>query len=573
MKNYLLICEIGPIFDFTSQSRKTVDFWGASFLFSYLMAEVGRVICQKDGRIFLPYLDDNPMFLEDGEVTCGSVPDQIYAVFEKSKKEAIEKALEDIIVTTMKEKIIPHFSATAGVSFSDTNKSEIQKFINFFYIVNEIRGDTPTYNEFIEAERKIRMRAAFRPFEQATSSSGINKWEKCNLCGDRQKVFQIDIEKDAKDLLDTERICSVCLLKRYLPKIAEKLNPNIKAPSGEDHYQSTSDIAAIPIRERMKLFESFIPECLKKLDEKDRILREECKAGPDEGQGRGYFDMSLNALKDFRETFKQCEDRLKENGGDYMPFAWLNRPFYSIVYMDGDNMGEVLKKNADNFEPYIKKASELLSKFSSSVNKIITDYCGQLIFAGGEDINFVIHPEYLLDCVEKLNESYNRLFAEDDLTKPMAEKFTLSTGAIVCYHKYPLSEAIRRAGAMLKEHAKQHKGKNATAISLIKGHTETLNLTFSNSLIDKLKAMKECLIKADISRTTPYRIEEHKELFSLIADETLRKNFLYTIIAGTRNPHRENKEIEELVELLTSFGHTATMINALLFARFLSGEK
>lgn len=32
-KNYLLICEIGPIGEFVKETRKTVDFWGASFIF------------------------------------------------------------------------------------------------------------------------------------------------------------------------------------------------------------------------------------------------------------------------------------------------------------------------------------------------------------------------------------------------------------------------------------------------------------------------------------------------------------------------------------------------------------
>lgn len=316
-KHHLLICEIGPIYDFTRQSRKTVDLWGASFLFSYLMAEVARTICRKDGRIFLPYLDDNPMFLEDGEVTCGSVPDQIYAVFDKSEREAIEKALKDIIVTTIKEKIIPHLSVAAGVSFSDTNKSEIQDFFNFFYIIHEITGDKPTYDEFIEAERKIKLRAAFRPFEQATSSSSINKWGKCNLCGDRKKICDKKIEKKPKELLDTERICSVCLLKRYLPNIAKELNANIKAPVKEEHYKSTSDIAAIPITRRMELFEILIPKDFQRLKITDAELKTQCEAEIDEGQGRCYFDTSLNALKDFRETFKKCEDAFKSSDDDY----------------------------------------------------------------------------------------------------------------------------------------------------------------------------------------------------------------------------------------------------------------
>ncbi len=115
-------------------------------------------------------------------------------------------------------------------------------------------------------------------------------------------------------------------------------------------------------------------------------------------------------------------------------------------------MGEILKANKDNFSPYIKRVSQILSVFSNSVYDIVTKYHGQLIFAGGEDVNFIIHPEYLLECIKELNERYNNYFHDEPLTCKMGEKFTLSAGAVICYHKYPLSRTILNAGMMLKDY-------------------------------------------------------------------------------------------------------------------------
>lgn len=161
-KNYLLICEIGPIYDFVRQSRKTVDFWSASFLFSYVMSEVARDITSNGGAIFLPHLDNNPMYAGSGTITCGSVPDQIYATFTDSQRSTIENRLKTVLEDVIKV-IAPKIEAMARQKDSRLEglvHSEIKNFFQFFYIIHEINGIQPTFDEFVEAERKIRMRYA-----------------------------------------------------------------------------------------------------------------------------------------------------------------------------------------------------------------------------------------------------------------------------------------------------------------------------------------------------------------------------------------------------------------------------
>lgn len=300
-------------------------------------------------------------------------------------------------------------------------------------------------------------------------------------------------------------------------------------------------------------YKALIRECEQISEEKD-------------SEGRFFYDPNL------RKKFTAWKKSLTEKYQDKIKLPWLDRPFYSIISMDGDNMGNILKENRDKFPGYIQDVSRIISDFSNAVNATVSRNQGQLIFAGGEDINFVIHPEYLLDCIGELNNLYNGYFLKNDLTKPMAEKFTLSAGVVVCYHKYPLSQAILSACGMLRK-AKKFRGKNATAISLIKGHTETFNFAFSNKLIGDLKRLKELLLSADISRTTPYRIKESEEVLKAITDARHKENYLYTIIAGTRGVDKANAEIMEIVGLLMKFEGIDAMINALLYARFLAGDK
>ncbi|GAB4541016.1 MAG: hypothetical protein Fur0020_10360 [Thermodesulfovibrionia bacterium] len=584
MTNYLFICEIGPIDEFVQETRKTVDFWGASFVFSFLMSHVAKEIKAQGGTIFLPYLDDDPLVSDKGKVTCGSVPDRIYAIIKGDKKDEFRKVLNIAIQEGVK-RLIDEIKKEGSLTGVTLNEGEITEFFNFFYIFHEIKGDKPDYDEFLEAERKISIRYALRPFEQL--SVEMDKWKKCDLCGKRKMVYEVrrDFTPGA-EFHNVERICSVCIIKRFLPDGIKGMFGNNKGVEFiEPAYKSTSDIAAIPIITHLNKLE-YTTDCydnVKTLVEKvkqeyrEKLKEESKRVGkgiiPDIDEGRSFFDVSLPSLRNFREEYRKCEKTIKETNKDCVPLRWLDRPFFSVVYMDGDNMGDILKANKDNFPDYVSSVSKLIASFSRGVYDIITKkYDGQLIFAGGEDITFIIHPEFLLECISELATSYNKIFQQDNLTRDNANMFTLSAGAVIAYHKYPLSRVIKNSYKMLTEHAKSHPNKDATAISLIKGHTEVLRFSISNTLIDNLIDLKGLVLKSHISRTTPYRIYESKEILQSISDDDSRRNYLRSILEATRDLPRDI-DIEELVAILMRFGDIDTMIDALLFARFLAGER
>lgn len=546
------------------------------------MAKVAKNIKGNGGTIFLPFLDNDPLVSERGRVACGSVPDRIYALISEDKKENIENALKTII----KEIIENIIQATKKVEIFNSvtlNSSEITDFFNFFFIFHEIKGNEPEYYEFLEAERKISMRYAIRTFEQ--SSTEVNKWEKCDLCGNRKMVYGIQQDyAHGTKFHNIERICSVCVIKRFLPEIMERLFENNKEIEFvEPQYKSTSDIAAIPLNahfEKLKHLTKCHDEVQKlvsklKQEYKEKLKEEQCKTGIklnlDIDEGRSFFDLSLPSLRNFRKKYKECEDTIKKAIKDFEPLRWLDRPFFCVVYMDGDNMSDILRVKRNAFSAYTKKVSELIAQFSRGVYDIVIGYEGQLIFAGGEDITFVIHPECLLECIARLTTEYNSIFLNDPLTKPDSDRFTLSAGAVVAYHKYPLSRVIENSYKMLTKYAKNHPDKNATAISLIKGHTEVLNFTISNNLINDVIGLKRHLLSSDISRTTPYRIAESRELLKVITDDETKENYLRSIIEATRDVRY--RDMDNLVKLLMKFRDIDTMIDVLLFARFLAGEK
>ncbi|MEW6601436.1 MAG: hypothetical protein AB1499_10745, partial [Nitrospirota bacterium] len=120
---------------------------------------------------------------------------------------------------------------------------------------------------------------------------------------------------------------------------------------------------------------------------------------------------------------------------------------------------------------------------------------------------------------------------------------------------------------------KNYPGKNATAIQLIKGHTDTLSFTIPNDRIEDLLKLKEHFLAGEISRTTPYRIEESRDLLEAITDREARRKYLCTILKATRGKHTNDDEISTQSRLLMNFSDTDAMITSLLYARFLAGDK
>ncbi len=547
------------------------------------------------GNIIRPDLQNDLMFNDTlrgkNKVRAGSIPDQLYAVITSEKKQEFQKKLIKEFVGIL-ETIVCDVQKNNGMDSVPLRSDEIHKYFNFFFIFHPIKADYPTYPEFVEAEKKIKVRSLTYCFAEQ-NEPGVLKWDKCDLCGERKGVYVIN--GSAQHLVDRERICSVCMLKRFLFKAVE-------TTAFEPKYQSTSDVAAVPINKRYRelLEKPLIKEKRDGIENTYDELLGWCKSNTDELSdantgvrfseplGRCLFMDKAPMLREFRESFKKLEE-----DAEFLPTPWLERPFYAIVYMDGDNMGGAFRDGGNDLKKVSDTVSSTLTQFTHEAEEIVSKHSGQLIYAGGDDVNFIIHPEYLTGCVEELVSKYKELFSQSvarnggilpQTIKDKLLNLSLSTGAVVCYHKYPLSEAIKRSYKTLIDKAKNVYGKNALAIHLIKGHTETFTLAIPNALLQNVATLKDKIANGAISRTTPYRLREEEHLLDqlLAASKEKFEKYLCTVLEGTRSNKHRRKELEEIVRLLSGFANVedkdkkksaATMIDVLLYLRFLTGGR
>ncbi len=142
-------------------------------------------------------------------------------------------------------------------------------------------------------------------------------------------------------------------------------------------------------------------------------------------------------------------------------------PYYALLQMDGDNMGQTIG-SVQSIEEHMA-ISRTLSQFArQEVPRIVQQqHPGRLIYAGGDDV-LALHPlSQLLETSWQLQSTYHDYMARQ--IREMggnSEKATVSMGIAIAHHLMPLS-LVRQAAQQAEEKAKRHYGRNALVITLL----------------------------------------------------------------------------------------------------------
>lgn len=126
--------------------------------------------------------------------------------------------------------------------------------------------------------------------------------------------------------------------------------------------------------------------------------------------------------------------------------------YYAVVQADGDNMGKLLESLQSDDE--VKEFSKTCLNYTTSAAKMIDEFGGVVIYAGGDDLLFIAPLENAGKNMEKQN-----LF---QLCNNIADIFrnsfnnykdspTLSFGISINYKHFPLYEAVSDALGLLEE--------------------------------------------------------------------------------------------------------------------------
>ncbi len=265
-----------------------------------------------------------------------------------------------------------------------------------------------------------------------------------------------------------------------------------------------------------------------------------------------------NKISDFKENKRADGRRKAEQKTDFdKPYR-----YFALVQADGDNMGKVLEKVANqNLELF----SERCMKFSQEAAKTIHQFGGVTVYAGGDDLLFMA-PLYsnkaegeqgrtVMELCKDLDALFREYFDDNFINKITGEKgvtaerkLALSFGITLNYHKSPLYEALKQTLFLLFVEAKGRK--NAKVIELTKNSGSKISVPlYNNSEVEsELIKLIHLQDEEEVVNSILYHLHEFEVLYDIAFNEGEEriKNFFYNMFDRHVEEDAENKTNDEI---------------------------
>jgi CRISPR-associated protein Cmr2 len=515
-----LLFSLGPVQGFIAEARRTRDVWAGSFLLSWLSAIAMREIAEAAGSedcFRLPRLERDPLYrgLINGndEVDYqASLPNHCEVLIPAGKPfdpnvcakavQAKWHALADKVWTAFLE---PALSGNALDKTWDIWTRQIgDEHKGPFWEVQwvlvpasdpaddwlERRKLWRTWPDLADEEPDLcTMMGDWQELSGHNRATPAGKTAQAGFWQDvREHIVEaLDRGKTLIELRDAERLCAISFVKRMFPllppgtlaKVIEWPAP-ATGPKGrriDNSYRpSTAYLAAGHWLERawkdaQKECKDFAKQlggvqdtlALRLAERADRLRLVPGHPPFAQIDGKMFFEGSYQAETELKQIEKDDKDKLLKAlaaiadvkitvGGKAEETVGRPSPYYAVLRMDGDSMGTF----AEN-----KLLPVMLAMFANRVRKVVPEYHGELVFAGGDDLLALLPLEDALDAAIALRAEWAR-WVERRI--PGA---TISAGLVYVHYEVALRWALEEARRQLDGIAKEVNGRDSLAISVM----------------------------------------------------------------------------------------------------------
>lgn len=280
-----------------------------------------------------------------------------------------------------------------------------------------------------------------------------------------------ELRPDGREVLDAFGV-----IKRFNAIAKTPVNPYLGFPS-------TSSIASIPFLESVvQNTPDKVKWYRKKLEElfdsdpqnKGRLFRVRDRNDPWPYDGDFFYPETLeleNLAKEYHlehpdsQKLKQAQTGLADLRKNQSP-----SPYYAIVVLDGDSMGEKVNQCLLTSDPEKahNKFSELISKFAEQAGNMILYPRGLMIYNGGDDVLAFAPIDQVVEIAGELAAAFTRITGELANVYPNLKAGTVSAGIAIVHHRYPLAAALRAARDAEHDAKYAHPEKNMLSVRLLK---------------------------------------------------------------------------------------------------------
>ena len=468
---YLFLASIGPVQSFIASARRTGDLQFGSWLLSELAKAAAKSITSDNHleRLIFPAPESIADLADTG--TLLNVANKIVAVIDDSPQN-VGNAVRAAINTRLHNIQKRAYQGMGPIDDEMANK-QIDDLVECFWVA--VPYDPQHY---VSTRKKLEAAMAARKNTRDFPKVewGSNKL-KSSIDGQLESVITdskyyqrgdsvVEREKKSKALYTgykakpAERLSGVDLLKR-------RGSPLLEGTPVEG-FPSTSHIATLPFLARLDLLpKTELPNIQSRWNEyisklQDIALSPTLEQIPHtisphailgKYEGSLLFEERLVDVVDVTPNNKAQLQEVKTALRDFYQKVdgVLGKvrpsPYYAILLADGDRMGKVIdnQKDAESH----RTLSKALDGFADSVQTIINNNQGALIYAGGDDVLTFVPLHTLIACAKELHQTFDKRLGS--FTDAENQKPTLSVGIAIVHHLDSLQDSLNLARAAEKK--------------------------------------------------------------------------------------------------------------------------
>ncbi len=493
MTSSILLFTFSPVQSFIAEARRAADLYTGSQILVEL-AKAAATAIGWENVIYPASQEDIPnrivakVSLDKAADIAGKAREALLSKW----REITDSALAEKHVIDGKQEENPFFQyilkndddvwkkiwdRQTGKDYEETDRDYLWEI---FWSAAELKDDSPdSYRKtYEEAERLLiaaKFNRSFQPAEEPGFKDSLSgKREALHPQGKDGKEFWTSISGEDSDIAPVqirpngrERLDAIGAIKRF-SRIARE-----KKLEGFRHFPSTSSVASEDFYAVVKLLpelEAYNNAARGLLKKKKYVVRTQGKWDYD---GDLFYEETLtpqrmtndygfkdndprlvnlaNAVAQLQKLYKTTEEAVKPQKDNPSARAKPS-PYYAIVVLDGDDMGDRIK-SCHSAEEH-KKFSEDIAAFAKEVDTIARKNYGYVIYNGGDDVLAMAPLSTAFKFAKELATEFKSKMSN-----------TASAGIAVTHHLSPLGAALRAAREAEKA-AKAVTDKGAVCVGL-----------------------------------------------------------------------------------------------------------
>ena len=486
---------VGPVQGFVSQSRRTRDLWGSSYLLAFLSAHAMHGAHMAGGRIVQPVVAEDPLYRwvsgnpTDESPRIGSVPNHF--VIELDGDAADVRPVADAAVVALDDAWMRVCDSVWGrfvehaCAAGNGTEAIWRRQVRGFWEVSWAAGPSDGRDNLLA--RRKHWRSHQPPVEPGDKCTVMHHLQEVSghtrpASGRQQDRFwqRLGSRLGKLDLRDNERLCAVALVKRLFPK-PEAARDALGWSVDASHWPSTVYVGAVPWMRRVV---ETVPDQAREYAAAVRSY-----AGRDllPMERAAFTDLNLPAAGEFakldanylhREFLtserlrpvvdgatdgvrRELDERLRNlYAAQDAQGRQIGPPstFYALLLADGDRLGTLVSGLGG---PVV---SDALASFTSGVPEVVAQHHGVTVYAGGDDVLAMLPVRDAMNCAAAVSSAYRAAFAETDVRG----QATLSAAVVFAHVRLPLRSVLDQAHRLLDDVAKAGNGRDSLAAAVLK---------------------------------------------------------------------------------------------------------